>query len=281
MTSKILKAQKNEITEYQLYKKIGRTIKDKKNKEIIQQMAAQERGHYEMLKTITKQNVRPSFWQVHFYYYLARILGLSFALKLMEQGENLALKLYGELKNDYPQIAQVVKEEQEHEEKLLSLINSKTLDNVGSIILGLNDALVELTGALAGFTLALADTRLIAMVGFITGIAASISMAASSYLAAKEDPSKHAVTAGITTGISYVITVILLVGPFFIFANAFMALGVSLAVVIFIIFIFNFYISIARGLSFKHKFGEMALISLGAAAINFGIGHLVKIYFGV
>ena len=50
---------------------------------------------------------------------------------------------------------------------------------MGSVVLGLNDELVEFTGALAGFTLALSDHRLIALTGSITGIAAALSMASS------------------------------------------------------------------------------------------------------
>ena len=50
------------------------------------------------------------------------------------------------------------------------------LEYMGSVVLGLNDALVEFTGALAGFTLALSDSRLTALTGSITGIAAALSI---------------------------------------------------------------------------------------------------------
>jgi VIT1/CCC1 family predicted Fe2+/Mn2+ transporter len=282
MNSKILRAQRHEISEYYLYKKIAKSVKDKKTKEIISLMAEQEKSHYEVWKSITQKTVRPSWIRVNFFYYLARIFGLSFGLKFMERDEGLAIQLYNEMRNEHPQLAKMIKEEQEHEQKLLSLINSKVLDNVSSIILGLNDALVELTGALAGFTFALADTKIIAMVGLITGVAAAFSMAASSYLAAKEDAhKKNPLFAGLLTGSSYIVAVIILVCPFFLWANPFYALINTLAFVLFIIFIFNFYIAISRGTSFKKKFAEMALISVGAALINFGIGYLVKNYFGV
>jgi VIT1/CCC1 family predicted Fe2+/Mn2+ transporter len=57
------------------------------------------------------------------------------------------------------------------------MIEEERLEYVGAMILGLNDALVELSGSLAGFTLALQDSKLVAMVGMITGIAAALSMA--------------------------------------------------------------------------------------------------------
>ena len=57
------------------------------------------------------------------------------------------------------------------------------------MVLGLNDALVELTGTLAGLTFALANARLVALAGIITGIAATLSMAASNYLAERANGS--------------------------------------------------------------------------------------------
>ncbi len=281
VNKKILQAQRKEITEFLLYEKIAKLIKDPHNKKIVEQMALQEKNHYKIWEDITKQTVEPSYWHVHFYYLVTKIFGLNFGLKFMERGEEKIVHLYEELKNDYPSLAKMLQEEQEHEQKLLNLINSKVLQNVSSVILGLNDALIELTGALAGFTLALAKTNIIAMVGLITGIAASISMASSSYLATKEDPSKNAISAGLTTGFSYIITVLILVGPYFLFTNPYFALITTLSFMILIILAFNLFTSVAQGVSFKKKFGEMAVISMGAAAINFGIGYIVKIYFGV
>jgi VIT1/CCC1 family predicted Fe2+/Mn2+ transporter len=87
-------------------------------------------------------------------------------------------------------------------QKLISLIDEERLKYVSSMVLGLNDALVELTGALTGLTLALQNPRLIAIVGFITGIAASMSMAASEYLSTKqEDTEKNPLKASVYTGL--------------------------------------------------------------------------------
>jgi len=52
-------------------------------------------------------------------------------------------------------------------------------------------------------------------------------------------------------------------------------------VLILIILIFTYYISVAKEIPFKKRFLEMALISLGIAAISFGIGVLIKIFFGI
>lgn len=88
------------------------------------------------------------------------------------------------------------------------------------MVLGLNDALVELTGVLAGLTLALQNTRLVAMTGFITGIAASLSMSASEYLSAKsEEGPQDPLKASIYTGSAYVLTVLFLIFPYLLFTN--------------------------------------------------------------
>ncbi len=277
MHSALLTIQKNELTEQRLYEKILPLINNPANRRIIEQMIAQEKSHYAMWRDITKTEVSPSYAQLWFYYLITRLLGLSFGLKLMEKGEGLVIGLYHELKNEYPAALKIIQEEQQHEQQLLSLINTRLLSQVSSIILGLNDALIELTGALAGFTLALNNTRLIALVGLITGIAASLSMGVSSYLSAKED-GKNPLTAAISTGGAYAITVALLIFPYFVFANAFWALGATMVMAVLIILVFNFYTAVCKNLPFGKRFAEMAGLSLGIATINFAIGYLIKQY---
>jgi VIT1/CCC1 family predicted Fe2+/Mn2+ transporter len=153
---------------------------------------------------------------------------------------------------------------------------------VSSIVLGLNDALVELTGALAGLTLAFQNTRLVALTGLITGIAAALSMGGSEYLATKaEEGAKEPLKASLYTGVAYVIAVAILIMPFMTLSNIFAALGWTLANAILIILVFTYYTSVAKGYSFRRRFGEMAAISLGVAVISFFIGLAVRRFFGI
>ncbi|MBN1113912.1 MAG: VIT1/CCC1 transporter family protein, partial [Oligoflexia bacterium] len=203
-------------------------------------------------------------------------------VKLMEMGEESAQKNYRSVADRFPELLSVAEEEDQHEAMLLEAFDEERLRYVGSMVLGLNDALVELTGALAGFTLALQNTKLIATTGLITGIAASLSMAASEYLSTKsEGAEKNAVSASIYTGIAYVFTVVILIFPFLFFSNPFVALFFTLFFVVLIIFVFTFYISVAKSLPFKHRFLEMVAISIGVAVISFGIGFIVKNIFSV
>ncbi|HOK42587.1 MAG TPA: VIT1/CCC1 transporter family protein [Thermoclostridium caenicola] len=150
------------------------------------------------------------------------------------------------------------------------------------MVLGLNDALVELTGTLAGLTFALKNTRLIALSGLITGIAASLSMAASEYLSTRtEQDSGRALKSSLYTGVTYIFTVAILVLPYLFLSNYVLSLVVTIIAAIIIILAFNFYISVAKDLPLKERFFEMAGISLGVAIISFGIGYLVRIFLGV
>ena len=118
------------------------------------------------------------------------VFGLTFATKLVEIGERRAEASYEShpLQADYPEdIDRMRRISGAQEQALIGLIDEKRLHYLGSIVLGLIDALVELTGALADLTFAFQDSRLIALTGLITGIAASFSMGASEYLSQKTE----------------------------------------------------------------------------------------------
>jgi VIT1/CCC1 family predicted Fe2+/Mn2+ transporter len=274
-------AARNEITEHLIYKHIASHTKHAHNREVLEKIAAQERSHHALWTRLLGYDVKPSKPKVWLYTTMSAVLGLSFSLKLMEKGERLAQKLYGNLSAICPEATAVMRDEQRHEEELLSLIDEGFLRYVSSFVLGLNDALVELTGALAGLTLALRDTKLIAVVGLITGTAASLSMAASQYLSVQEDGKGNAVRASLVTGAAYIVTVLVLIAPYLVIENAFTALVATLALAILAIFVFTFYVSVAKGLRFRHRFAQMAAISLSVAVVNFFVGFGIKKFFGV
>lgn len=279
---KILTSQRNEITEHFIYYKLAQSIKGPNNKKIIEKIAADELKHYNFWKQYTQEEVRPSYFNIWKYYLIARIFGITFGIKLMEKGEEQAQVTYEKISKVVPEAKAIVKDEDEHEMQLINLIDEERLRYVGSVVLGLNDALVELTGALAGFTLALQNTMLVAVTGLITGTAASLSMAASEYLSTKTEGSeKNPLKASIYTGGAYVLTVLFLIFPYLILKNIYFALGFTLLNAIIVILIFTFYISVAKDLSFRRRFLEMAIISLGVAAITFAIGFLIRIFFNI
>jgi VIT1/CCC1 family predicted Fe2+/Mn2+ transporter len=203
----------------------------------------------------------------------------------MEKGEKAAERIYSHLKDSVPELAEVFRDEEEHEKELLAMINEEMIEYAGSMVLGLNDALMELTGVLAGLTFALQNGKIIGVIGFITGLAASMSMAASEYLSVREEAdknsSKSSIRSAFYTGITYIITVLILIAPYFLFRNIYISLAVMLAFSIFIILSYTFYITTAKGLPLWRRFGEMALISAGVAGISFLVGVVIRTVFKV
>jgi VIT1/CCC1 family predicted Fe2+/Mn2+ transporter len=278
----LLTFQRNEITEYHIYKRLARKIRETENAKILDQIAEDELHHYNGWKKYTGQEVQPNWWKVWKFYLISRIFGFTFGIKLMERGEESAQENYSQLEGIIPDIEKFIHDEDAHEEKLIAMLDEERLRYAGSVVLGLNDALVELTGALAGLTLALQNTKLIALSGLITGIAASLSMAASEYLSTRsENTEKHPVRAAVYTGIAYVITVTLLILPYLLIQNYYIDLAISLTVAVLIIATFNYYISVAKDENFRKRFFEMAALSLSVAAFSFGIGYLIRMWLGV
>ena len=278
----LLDFQENEITEYHIYKKLAKSIKERENAEILEKIAEDELGHYEDWKKYTKEEVKPNKWTIWKYYLISRIFGFTFGIKLMERGEKSAQVNYDQIREYVPEVDNWIKDENEHENALIDMLDEERLQYAGSVVLGLSDALVELTGALAGLTLALQNVELIALSGLITGIAASLSMAASEYLSTRsEKTDKHPIRAAIYTGIAYVFTVAILILPYLLFDNYFLDLALALIASVVIIAIFNYYISVAQDESFKDRFIEMAGLSLSVAAFSFGIGYLIRIFLGI
>ena len=279
----ISKMQQNELTESVIYKEIARFAKGEENKKTLLRLSDEEKAHYEIWKSYTGIELKPEQFKVFKYKLIARILGFTFAVKLMEKGEEASQKEYAIISEEVNESVKIREQEEEHESVLLEMLDEERLQYVGSMVLGMNDALVELTGSLAGFTFAMQNTRLIALSGLIMGISATFSMASSEFLAAKSEGRTDALKSCSYTGIAYLITVALLIFPYLVLNNDnyMIALFSMIGIVILIIAGFTYYISVAKGEKFRPRFLEMSLISIGVAVISFVVGVIAKRFLGV
>ena len=279
----IRKMQQNELTESVIYEKIAAFAKGGENKATLQRLAREEKAHYEIWKKYTGEAMKPEKGKVFWFTAIARILGFTFAVKLMERGEGNAQSEYELLAQEVEESIHIRQQEEEHETALLAMLDEESLQYVGSMVLGLNDALVELTGSLAGFTFAMQNTRLIALSGLIIGISATFSMASSEFLAARSEGRTDALKSCTYTGIAYLFTVVALILPYLVLDTAqyLAALICMLAVVVLIIAGFTYYTSVALDQPFRRRFSEMALISIGVAVVSFFVGILAKQLLGV
>lgn len=275
--------QEQEMLHWHLYDEFSKNGKEEKNRAVLAQLAQIEKVHYEELEKWTGKQSILSRKKMRKYIFLSRILGMRFVLKYLEKKEDRIkeeiLKISKSEGMEIPAVITAVNEEDALAEKLYD----EKLLYVSAIVLGLNDAVVELSGALAGYTLAIANPRAIGVIGLITGIAAALSMGIAEYLSVKEDPNSQLNynRAAFYTGTTYILAVILLVAPYFMNIGKHISLVLMVGIDIFLVFIFNYYISITTGADLMKRFLRMTAIVLSVAAISFIMGYLVQEAFGV
>lgn len=280
---KALTQQQNEINDHTLYTLLALKEKDPINRKILEKIASEEQSHYTFWKKITGRELKASRIVVNFYLFLASLFGVTFAVKLMESRENDSIEIYKELSQIYPEAKHIYAQEQKHENALAEMLQDKKLQYAGAVVLGMNDALVELTGTLSGIALAFDKSNVVGITGMIMGIAASLSMAGSAYLESKEneESSLSPLVYSLYTGGSYIFTTFALILPFFLFDAVLVSLALMFLIAFLTIVIFNFYIAVAKSQSFVKRTLQMSAITFGVALISFGIGYMVKHYLGI
>jgi VIT1/CCC1 family predicted Fe2+/Mn2+ transporter len=278
----------NQYRAYKVYSYLATFETDIAFKRILLDLAKHELDHYKFwLRFSSKKEFFISSIYLFWFKFVRKVLGLTFTARYLERNEEELIahyKTFLEKTTDLSirkEIRRVIKHEEENERELIGQIKEEKVAFISSIILGLNDGLIELTGALVGFAFALRENLVVALTGSITGLAASLSMASSAYMQAKYEPGKDARKAAIYTGITYIIVVLLLLMPFIFSSTIFIALGFLLGIIFLIITSVSYYTAILFNRSFRKQFGQMALFSLGVALITFLIGLVLRYFVGV
>jgi VIT1/CCC1 family predicted Fe2+/Mn2+ transporter len=280
------KFAQDEFKDFTVYNELGKIEKNENFKKVLRKLSKQEIDHYKFwLKFSSKKVHNVNKFEILFFKILRIIFGLTFTLKILENHERKVIEDYKKfLKKikgrDREKLKKIIKDEESHENEFIKLINENRVVYLGATILGLNDGLVELTGALAGLTAALQNSLIVAISGLIAGIAASMSMAASSYLQARAEGRNPRISA-YYTGISYISVVLCLVLPYFLVSNIYFALFSSILIAILIVASMSFYVSVLFERDYKRELVEMFLLSLGIAFITFLIGSLARMFLKI
>lgn len=148
-------------------------------------------------------------------------------------------------------------------------MKDKFLLYAGSVVLGLSDAVVSITGALAGLSWSFHDTRVIGFAGAVIGISAALSMGASEYLSEKEDNIKSPLIAGLFTGGAYLAAAVILVLPYFLVTNPITAFIMSAVVAIGIVAWYAWYVSKNKEGGFSQRFFTMIGVCLFVGILSF------------
>ncbi len=286
----MIKTQQYVIDEYadhQLYKELAAREKDPGNKQALAKLAEHEYEHYLFWKKFTPdyQPVLNPFFLVGFRL-MRRVCGLTFTVKFLERHEHATIQEYrgvltGLSGEDKARLEKIIADENEHEKFFIGQIQEAVIKYIGFIALGLADAIVEITGVHAGFLGVTNSTLFAGVSGLIVGISAAISMASAAYLQAKQDTQRSAWKSAVITGISYILSVIMLAIPYFFTHNMTYAFVVSIMVGMSLIAFLTFYSSIVFDRRFWREFLETVGLMLATAAITFVLGGYLGRVFGL
>jgi vacuolar iron transporter family protein len=279
----------DEYRDYMVYSALLRVEEDSKRREILREIASQEYEHYLFWRNLSdKCLVKVSRVYIYMMLLIRFIFGLTFTLKILEAHESRTIQEYKRIMNNLDnnskiQLEKLINDEEEHERYFINQIDEKILKYTGFIILGLADAIIEITGVHAGFLGVTNSTIIAGVAGLIVGFAAAISMAVASYLQAKTHiiEKSSPILSALATGITYIGSVAALATPYFLLRNILYAFIASITIAIVLTFIFTFYTSIVNEKNFMKEFTESILLILGTALATFFFGEFLGDVFGI
>ncbi|MGH2638012.1 MAG: VIT1/CCC1 transporter family protein [Rhabdochlamydiaceae bacterium] len=282
-------AARDEYTDYVVYKRLaeGSRTKDPKLKEILSHLSQTEYGHYEFWKKYSPNTeARASSWTVHLTLFLRLIFGLTFAINYLEKHETVVIKRYKSLAHRVPEsdkkhFDEMVRDEEEHENTFMDQTKGRYVQYISFIVLGLADAIVEISGIHAGSLGIYSSTELTGLAGIVAGASASIAMASAAYAQAKQGFQGSPSISAVFTGVSYFVNAVILATPYFLTRNMSLAIGSSIVLAIIIIAFISYYNSIISNGRFLRDFSELAGIMLGASAALFVFGLLIRSVLGI
>ena len=349
-----LKFYRGEMMDAKVYRYLSMLEKDEKRKKMLIGLSNIETRHADFWKSyLEKRGVIVKEMEMgavkKFAVWLTRkILGVRVTVSLAEMGESSAIESYydfyeqGDLSDEEKKrLRLIILDELEHEKLFMREKSILHTDNIRDIVLGMNDGLVEILGAVTGLSAVYYNNPLlVGLSGLIVGVAGSLSMGIGAYVSvrsqrqvnegsrrrlkiilavskmrvaeeiknrliemgvneenAKELSKKmssdktvinnlvpeeevNEKRAAIYTGLAYILGVFFPVVPYFFAPNTAIALPLSIVFAGLALSIVSTIISVMSGISAKKKVTEMLVLGLGAAALSYGFGTFVNLFFG-
>ena len=275
-----LKNARNELTEHVIYHKLAERERNPENRAVLERLSLQEKSHHDFWTELSGTPVTPRRHAILGTILLRDLLGVTFMTKFLELHEKDAVAEYQKMLPSIPPSHQerfttIIQDEASHEQSLIGQLKEKRIAYIGFIVLGLADAIVEITGTHAGFLGVTGSTLIAGVSGVIVGFAAAISMASAAYLQAKQDLEKSPFVSAVATGISYLFSVICLALPYFLIRTMFTAFATSTSIGIILIAGFTYYGAVVFDRKFWSEFLEAAALMLGTAGATFLVGTIV------
>jgi VIT1/CCC1 family predicted Fe2+/Mn2+ transporter len=276
----------DELTDYTLYLRLAE-IQNGATVQVFKDLAAMEKRHLDFWQRFVP-DYRPKLKArlIRRALYLRRVFGTTFAIRYLERHESDSIKRYKAAAHlvppeDKAAFDEVLADEEHHEVEFASRIESSSVRYISFVVLGLADALVEITGIHAGSLGIYNKTEIAGLAGIIAGGAASLAMASAAYAQAKQGFKGSAGASAAYTGISYFITAIILATPYFLTGSQLEAISVSLTLAVVIVTFASYYSSIISTKPFMRDYLELLLILFGVTVALYIFGSFIRAETGV
>jgi VIT1/CCC1 family predicted Fe2+/Mn2+ transporter len=284
---KFKKFCEDEYADCKLYSELAKREKEAGRRKLLEELSKAEEEHYLFWSRLAG-GYKPKVSKAAIYsmIILGLLMGLTFTLKFFEKREKRVIEGYKraseELSGEDQRVLQkIIEDEEMHERAFMRQIDERRVRYLGFIILGLADAIVEVTGVHAGFLGVTSSTLIAGIAGLVVGFAAAISMGSAAYLQAKQQNSSKPAFSALATGVAYICAVTLLASPYFLTEVMLFAFGGSLTLAVLLIFFFTLYGSVVGERSFPREFAESIALTLGTALATFLFGDFVGRVFGI
>jgi len=273
----------DELLDHELYARLAARERNERNRKLLEELARDELRHHLFWSKLAG-SVRLGLGdrlKLRLLFTLSMLAGKTFTIKLLERGEaatvgeyrRAAAELGGELAAE---LARVIEDEERHESGLAGSLDELVVRQLGSIALGVSDAIIELTGVLAGFAGYTGSPLQVAAAGLIVGVSAALSMAAAAYSQAKHERGKSPRTAAAFTGLFYMLTVLALVAPLLLGVPVTIGVALSLACALAILAAFSFYSAVVMERPFLREYLENAAVIIAVSLVGYAFGQIVK-----
>jgi len=279
----------DELIDHEIYLRLAKSALEKnpKFKETYQHLADIEYKHYELWKKYAPNaEYKLSRITIYFVLLLRQVLGASFAIKYLERREHATIAKYKALESMIPMedkaaFEEMIHDEEEHEITFADQVQGSSVKYMSFIVLGLADALVEISGIHAGSLGICNRTELTGLAGIVAGAAASIAMASAAFAQAKQGFQGSASLSAAYTGASYFIAAVILAVPYFLTSSNAYAIGASLTLAVVIIAATSYYNAVISTKGFKRDFAELTGIMFGATIALYVFGTVIGILTGI
>jgi VIT1/CCC1 family predicted Fe2+/Mn2+ transporter len=276
----------DEWSDHTLYDRLSRTVSsDSPFAGVLKELSETEHRHFEFWrKYVPGEEPKLAALKLYWVLFLRRFFGLTFATRYLDRHEANVVKEYRGLaalipEADKPAYEEMVADEREHEKAFAMKVESSAVRYIAFVVLGLADALVEISGIHAGWLGLFEKTEIAGIAGVVAGGAASLAMASAAFAQAKQGFKGSARLSAFYTGVSYFITAIILATPYFLTTNMILALGSSLTLAVLILVVTTWYSIVIQQKGFFRDFVEILAILFATTLVVFLLGSFVSYEF--